>query len=150
MDAAAVSVQEADFDAGHELAQLRAAGDVGAVASFVGAVRGDGAVTDLELEHYPGMTEASIAAIIEAASRRWPLLAVRVIHRVGHLRLGDQIVFVGVASQHRDAAFAACEFLMDYLKTRAPLWKKEHTAGGARWVDARASDEDAAARWREG
>lgn len=145
--AAMVSVQEADFDAGAELARLRAAGDVGAVASFVGAVRGDGAVTGLELEHYPGMTEASIAAIIAQAAQRWPLLAVRVIHRVGRLRLGDQIVFVGVASQHRGDAFAACEFLMDYLKTRAPLWKKEDTAAGARWVDARASDQDAAARW---
>ena len=145
--ARSVTVQEADFDAGAELARLRTAGDVGAVASFVGAVRGDDAVAELELEHYPGMTEASIGTIIEEAARRWPLLAVRVIHRVGRLRLGDQIVFVGVASQHRAAAFAACEFLMDYLKTRAPLWKKERTADGERWVEAKARDRDAAARW---
>lgn len=148
-----IRVQHADFDAGAELALLReASAETGAVAMFVGTVseRNDGAqISTLELEHYPGMTEKSIAAIVDEAQSRWPLLAVRVIHRIGRLAVRDQIVFVGVASRHREAAFAACEFIMDFLKTRAPLWKKEQTENGARWVDARASDEQAVRNWKD-
>jgi molybdopterin synthase catalytic subunit len=148
----AISVQRADFDAGAELAQLRASSpEIGAIASFVGVVSNSNvgsAVQALTLEHYPGMTENSIAAIIEQAQQRWPLLAVRVIHRIGTLDANAQIVFVGTASRHRAEAFAACEFIMDYLKTRAPFWKKEQTPAGARWVDARVTDSEAAARWR--
>lgn len=150
--AVAIGIQQADFDVGFELAQLRAAGsEIGAIASFVGvvsALNDDRRVTGLRLEHYPGMTERSIADIIDEAQQRWPLQAVRVIHRIGELRLREQIVFVGVASRHRGAAFAACEFIMDFLKTRAPFWKKETTADGEHWVQARASDDDAAARWQ--
>ena len=150
-DAPDVSIQHDDFDAGIELRKLRERSDTtGAVASFVGVVsnRNDGAAIDaLELEHYPGMTEQSIAEIIEQAGRRWPLLGARVIHRIGRLDIGSQIVFVGVSSRHRGAAFEACEYIMDFLKTRAPFWKKEFTATGARWVDARESDDSAAARW---
>lgn len=148
-----VSIQTADFDLSTEVAALRAADPgVGAVASFVGTVRdrNDGsAVSDMELEHYPGMTEASIAAIVRDARARWQLGAVRVIHRVGRLAPGDQIVLVGVSSAHRHEAFAACEFIMDYLKTRAPIWKKEIGTGGACWVESRDSDVLAASRWRE-
>lgn len=154
-----ISIQHADFDSGAEIAQLRAASrSIGAVASFVGVVSArDGCsdsnenaeVSSLVLEHYPGMTEKSIADIIAQAKQRWPLLAVKVIHRIGELHSTDQIVFVGVASRHRGAAFSACEFIMDFLKTQAPFWKKEKTAVGERWVDARSSDEDAAARWRQ-
>lgn len=150
----AVSVQVADFDPGHEIAMLGASANVGAVATFVGLVRGvttqtpEPAVTALELEHYPGMTERSIADIVELAAQRWSLNGVRVIHRIGRLQVGDRIVFVGVASSHRGDAFAACEFIMDYLKTRAPFWKKEWNARNeSRWVDARATDHAAAARW---
>ena len=146
-----ISVQQDDFDAGAELTRLRGANaQIGAVASFVGVVSAsndDQTVSTLELEHYPGMTEKSIAAIAEEAFGRWSLQAVRVIHRVGRLSVGEQIVFVGVGSRHRGDAFAACEFIMDYLKTRAPFWKKEQTGNGERWVDARTSDDDAAARW---
>jgi len=146
-----ITVQAGDFDAGFELTQLRRANAaVGAVASFIGAVSADNEqmlVTELELEHYPGMTENSIRTIIEAAGRRWDLMAVRVIHRVGRLAVGDQIVLVGVASRHRGDAFNACEFIMDYLKTRAPFWKKERTDSGERWLEARASDARAAERW---
>ena len=146
-----ISIQSEDFDVGAALAQLREAhAEIGAVASFIGVVsdRNDGVgVATLELEHYPGMTEKSIAAIIDQAFARWPLLGVRVIHRIGKLAVRDQIVFVGVSSRHRDAAFAACEFIMDFLKTRAPFWKKEETDAGPRWVDARVSDEEAARRW---
>lgn len=146
-----ISIQTDDFDAGAEIASLRAASaETGAIATFVGVVsdNNDGIhVTALQLEHYPGMTEKSIATIIEEAQQRWPLLGVRVIHRVGNLAVRDQIVFVGVSSRHRGAAFAACEFIMDFLKTRAPFWKKEATSNGSRWVDARASDDDAAQRW---
>jgi molybdopterin synthase catalytic subunit len=144
-----VSVQEADFD----IAALQSAllgGDAGALVAFTGYVRGGTGgrvVTLLELEHYPGMTESSIREILEQASQRWPLLAARVVHRVGGLRPGEQIVWVGVASAHRDAAFAACEFVMDYLKTRAPFWKKEHGPDGERWVEARDTDDRRAARW---
>jgi molybdopterin synthase catalytic subunit len=146
------SIQHDDFDAGIELQRLRMqSGDIGALASFIGVVsaqnEGD-MVTALELEHYPGMTEKSIAAIIEQAQQRWPLLGVRVIHRIGRLEIGAQIVFVGVSSRHRHAALAACELIMDFLKTQAPFWKKEFTAQGARWLDARVTDEEAATRWR--
>lgn len=147
-----VVIQRADFDAGAEITQLRAANrSVGAVASFVGVVSDmneNADVSSLTLEHYPGMTEKTIADIIAQAKQRWPLLAVRVIHRIGELHAADQIVFVGVASRHRGAAFSACEFIMDFLKTQAPFWKKEKTATGERWVDARSTDDDAAARWR--
>jgi molybdopterin synthase catalytic subunit len=147
-----VSIQHEDFDAGVELRKLRERSDTtGAVASFVGVVsnRNEGdTVAALELEHYPGMTEQTIQDIIEQASRRWPLLGARVIHRIGRLDIGSQIVFVGVSSRHRGAAFAACEFIMDFLKTRAPFWKKEFTAAGAHWVDARATDNAAAERWQ--
>ncbi len=142
-----ISVQEADFDVGAEIADL-SADDVGAgaVASFVGLVRGEG-ITAMTLEHYPGMTEKSLADIVAEATRRWQLRRVRVIHRVGRLLPGARIVFVGVSSSHRHDAFAACEFVMDFLKTRAPFWKKEETPAGARWVDARESDTAAAAGW---
>ena len=147
-----VSVQEADFDVGAEVAALSAGDDgAGAVASFVGLVRGKGEGVDaMTLEHYPGMTEKALAEIVAEGRGRWQLRRVRVIHRVGRLLPGDRIVFVGVSSAHRGDAFAACEFVMDYLKTRAPFWKKEETADGARWVDARESDDGAAARWRDG
>lgn len=146
-----VRVQPQDFDAGAEIAALRA-GDarVGAVAAFVGTVRdvndGDG-VSTLTLEHYPGMTERALEEIVAKARERWDILECLVVHRVGELRPLDQIVLVVVTSAHRGEAFAACEFVMDYLKTQAPFWKKESTPRGERWVGARASDDDAAARW---
>ena len=147
-----VSIQTADFDLSTEVAALRAADPgVGAVASFVGCVRdhNDGAgVSAMELEHYPGMTEKSIEAMIDAARQRFDIRGVRVIHRVGPLQPCDQIVLVAVTSAHRGSAFQACEFLMDYLKTQAPFWKKETTPEGARWVDARVSDDAALARWQ--
>lgn len=143
----AISVQEADFDVGAEIAALSAGDDgAGAVASFVGLVRG-GDILDMTLEHYPGMTEQALAEIVAQARERWQCRNVRVIHRVGKLLPGDRIVFVGVASAHRGDAFAACEFVMDYLKTRAPFWKKEETLAGGRWVDARESDDRAVERW---
>jgi molybdopterin synthase catalytic subunit len=146
-----VRVQHEDFDVSAELAALRA-GDarVGAVAAFVGTVRdvNDASyVAAMTLEHYPGMTEKALQAIVDEAKGRWDILDALVIHRVGELRPTDQIVLVGVTGAHRGAAFAACEFIMDYLKTRAPFWKKEATPSGARWVDARGSDDDAAAKW---
>ncbi len=145
-----VSVQETDFDCGAEIAVLSAGDDeAGAVASFVGLVRG-GDVLAMTLEHYPGMTEQALQEIVDQARQRWAVRRVRVIHRVGRLAPGDQIVFVGVASRHRGDAFAACEFIMDYLKTQAPFWKKEETTAGGRWVDARESDEAAAGRWSGG
>jgi len=148
-----VRVQESDFDAGAEIARLRSGNPkVGAVACFIGVVRdlNDGdAVSTLTLEHYPGMTERSLEKIEAEARERWDLIDVLVVHRVGALRPTDQIVLVIVTSSHRGEAFAACEFLMDYLKTRAPFWKKEATPTGTRWVDARASDDAAAARWAE-
>ncbi len=145
-----VSVQEADFDGGAEIAALSAGDDdAGAVASFVGLVRG-GEILAMTLEHYPGMTEQALQDIVGQASQRWNVRRVRVIHRVGRLAPGDQIVFVGVSSRHRGDAFAACEFIMDYLKTQAPFWKKEETPSGGRWVDARESDEAAARRWSGG
>jgi molybdopterin synthase catalytic subunit len=147
-----VRVQTEDFDVGHELAALRD-GDpaVGAVAAFIGTVRdvnADSSVSGMTLEHYPGMTEKALDAIVAEAKARWNILQALVIHRVGPLKPADQIVLVGVTSAHRGEAFAACEFIMDYLKTRAPFWKKEETASGTRWVEARASDDDAAARWQ--
>jgi molybdopterin synthase catalytic subunit len=146
-----VSVQAADFDIAAEIAAMRRGNPkIGAIASFVGVVRdiNEGeAVATMTLEHYPGMTEKSIAAIIGQARDRWAVLDARVIHRVGTLEPTDQIVLVVVASGHRGDAFAACEFIMDYLKTRAPFWKKEITPQGARWVDARSADDEAARRW---
>ena len=146
-----VSIQTADFDLAAEVAALRAGDDgVGAVASFVGTVRSrnDGsAVSGMELEHYPGMTEKAIEAMIDDAQRRFDIRAARVVHRVGPLQPGDQIVLVVVTSAHRGQAFQACEFLMDYLKTQAPFWKRETTPEGARWVDARVADDAALARW---
>ena len=149
-----IAIQTADFDVSAELAALRA-GDhgVGAVCCFVGTVRdrnaGDGAgtVAAMELEHYPGMTEKSIEAMAQAAFERFDILGARLIHRVGVLAPPDQIVLVAVTSAHRGQSFLACEFLMDYLKTQAPFWKKETTPTGARWVDARVSDDAALARW---
>lgn len=146
-----VSVQFEDFDIGAEYQQLAQGTDAGAIVTFVGKVRdmnlGD-SVTGLSLEHYPGMTERSLVSICEQAKQRWPLLNIRVIHRVGDLNLGDQIVYVGVSSAHRNAAFEACEFVMDYLKTQAPFWKKERTTEEVRWVDSRDSDATAAERWQ--
>jgi molybdopterin synthase catalytic subunit len=148
----AVRVQTGDFDVGAEIAALRRANPkIGAVASFVGIVRDvneGGAVADMTLEHYPGMTERSIEDIIAQANARWQMFDALVIHRVGTLKPTDQIVLVIVTSSHRGDAFAACEFIMDYLKTRAPFWKKESTPAGDRWVEARASDDVAAERWR--
>ena len=146
-----VSIQTQDFDVSAELAALRAGQKgVGAVCCFVGTVRdrneGD-QVSSMELEHYPGMTEKSIEAMIDAAHQRFDIFGARVIHRVGLLAPLDQIVLVAVTSAHRGASFQACEFLMDYLKTQAPFWKKEETAQGTRWVDARVSDDAALARW---
>ncbi len=146
-----VSIQTADFDLSAEVAALRAGdGGVGAVASFIGTVRerSEGAaVSAMELEHYPGMTERAIEAMIDEALRRFDIRAARVVHRVGPLQVGEQIVLVAVSSAHRGQAFQACEFLMDYLKTQAPFWKKETTPEGARWVDARVADDAALARW---
>ncbi len=147
-----VRVQEADFDVGVELAALRRENpQVGALVSFVGVVRelNDAAgVSEMLLEHYPGMTEKALAAIVDEARRRWTIIDATVIHRVGRLLPTDQIVLVAVSGGHRGEAFAACEFIMDYLKTRAPFWKRELTADGARWVAARAVDEQAAERWQ--
>ena len=149
--AARVSIQAADFDLTGEVAALRQ-GDkrVGAVCAFIGTVRdrNDGAdVSAMELEHYPGMTEAAIESMVDQAAQRFDIRAARVIHRVGPLQPLDQIVMVAVTSAHRGESFKACEFLMDYLKTQAPFWKKEQTASGARWVDARSSDDEALTRW---
>lgn len=145
-----VSVPYDDFDVGAEYEKLAQGAQAGAVVTFVGKVRdmnlGDN-VTGLSLEHYPGMTERSLVNICEQAKQRWPLLKIRVIHRVGDLDLGDQIVFVGVSSAHRNAAFEACEFVMDYLKTQAPFWKKERTGDGVRWLESRDCDAKAAERW---
>ncbi len=148
-----VSIQTGDFDLSTEVARLRAADlGVGAVCSFIGTVRDrnagtPGAVSSMELEHYPGMTEKSIEAMIDEAHGRFDILGARVVHRVGLLQPGDQIVLVAVTSAHRGQSFQACEFLMDYLKTQAPFWKKEATEEGAHWVDARVSDDAALARW---
>ena len=150
---ARVRVQTEDFDVGRELEALtRGRNDVGAVASFVGLVRdvNDGhAIRGMTLEHYPGMTEKALEDICNQAHARWDLIDTLVVHRIGTLSPGDRIVLVGVTSAHRGEAIAACEFIMDYLKTRAPFWKKEDTPGGSRWVDARASDDAAERRWRK-
>ena len=147
-----IRVQNQDLDPGAELDALRAGNaKIGAVASFVGLVRdvNDGAgVSTLTLEHYPAMTQKALGGIVDEARARWELIDVTVIHRVGELRPTDQIVLVMVASSHRGDAFRACEFIMDYLKTRAPFWKKESTPQGARWVEARESDDLASSRWR--
>ncbi len=151
--AISVSVQQEDFNAGHLQASLLAGAQAeGAVAAFTGYVRranDQRQVFTLELEHYPGMTESCITQIVEQATTRWPLLAAAVVHRVGKLAPGDQIVWVGVASTHRETAFKACEFIMDYLKTRAPFWKKEVGPQGEHWVAARQHDTNRAARWQE-
>jgi molybdopterin synthase catalytic subunit len=149
----AVRVQSEDFDLGAEVRRLTAGRtDIGAVATFTGLVRSanEGApVASMQLEHYPGMTESELEAVEAEANRRWPLQASLIVHRVGALQPGDNIVLVVTASAHRQAAFAAAEFLMDYLKTRAPFWKKEATADGtASWVDARETDEHALERWK--
>jgi molybdopterin synthase catalytic subunit len=148
-----IRVQSEDFDLGRELAALvRGNHQIGGLAVFVGLVRdlaGDQAVGAMTLEHYPGMTEKLLAEIEAEAGRRWPLEASLVIHRTGRLEPGDQIVLVATASAHRQAAFEACQFLIDWLKTKAPFWKLEETGEGAKWVDARASDDRSAARWIE-
>ena len=148
-----VKIQTADFDVSAEINALRKNNPkVGAVASFVGVVRDvndGGAIAEMTLEHYPGMTEKAIEEIIHQAQGRWQVLDALVIHRVGTLKPTDQIVLVIVTSGHRGDAFAACEFIMDYLKTQAPFWKKEHRAGGATWVEARAADDEAADRWQK-
>jgi molybdopterin synthase catalytic subunit len=141
-----ISVQPEDFDAGAEIRALSRDPKIGAIASFVGLVR-DVAMT---LEHYAGMTEREIAKIVDEAAGRWNVMDVTVIHRYGELEPADQIVLVAVASAHRGDAFAACEFIMDYLKTRAPFWKKEHRADGTKWVEAKRSDDEAAGRWAPG
>jgi molybdopterin synthase catalytic subunit len=149
MDPVKLVVAAEDFDPGAEIERLSAgAGASGALATFIGLVRGasDG-VSAMTLEHYPGMTEREIARIIAEARRRWSLERVTVIHRVGRLLPGQRIVFVGVAGRHRAESFDACEFLVDWLKTRAPFWKLEETAAGERWVEARAEDDERASRW---
>lgn len=147
----AVRVQTADFDLSTEMAALRAQdARIGAVVSFVGTVRdmNDGAsVAAMELEHYPGMTEQALERIVAQAGERWPLYGALVVHRVGPLAPLDQIVLVACTAAHRGEAFAACEFIIDYLKTDAPFWKKEQTPDGARWVDARVTDDAALAKW---
>ena len=139
-----LSVQQDDFDAGFEIQNISKNNSIGAVASFVGLVR----EVPMTLEHYPGMTERAIGKIVEEAKTRWQMMDCTVIHRYGALQPNDQIVLVAVASGHRGDAFAACEFIMDYLKTQAPFWKKEQTADGAHWVEAKATDDKAAERWK--
>jgi molybdopterin synthase catalytic subunit len=149
--AVTIRIQQADFDIGREIAAMtKGRTDIGAVVSFSGICRGtegDDAIAALTLEHYPGMAEAEIARHAETATARWPLTAVTVIHRVGRIAAGENIVLVLTASAHRQAAFAAAEFLMDYLKANAPFWKREEGAAGTGWVDARSHDDEAAARW---
>ena len=146
-----IRVQSQAFDPGHELSQLKAGRPgIGGTVMFLGTVRdlSEGAdVKAMTLEHYPGMTEKALAEIVEQARSRWDVLAWRVIHRVGELHAGDQIVYVGIASTHRGDAFAAAEFIMDYLKTRAPFWKKQRTEVDSRWIESRSADEQARARW---
>jgi molybdopterin synthase catalytic subunit len=148
---ATIRIQEADFDIAHEIAALtRGRSDVGAVVTFSGICRGseNGApIKALTLEHYPGMAEAEIRRHTDEAMSRWPLTGLTVIHRVGRIQPGENIVLVLAASQHRQAAFAAAEFLMDYLKANAPFWKREESAKGTSWIEARGHDDDAAARW---
>jgi len=146
-----IRIQTEDFDVGAEIAALKAdRSDIGAIVTFIGTVRDQhGAVAEMTLEHYPGMTESELSRIEAEANARWPLQASLIVHRVGTLKAGDNIVLVVTASEHRDAAFEAAKFLMDYLKSRAPLWKRETGAGGARWVEATPSDDDATARWKK-
>jgi len=147
-----VRVQENDFEVATELAAIRRKRpQIGAIACFVGLVRDiseHSEVSELTLEHYPGMTEKALQVIVDQAAQRWQIIDARVVHRVGRLRPSDQIVLVAVASEHRGDAFAACEFIIDDLKTRAPFWKREVTPSGARWVEARQADEQASERWR--
>jgi molybdopterin synthase catalytic subunit len=144
-----IRVQEQDFDIGAEIARLKQGRtDIGAIVSFIGTVRDQtGAVEEMSIEHYPGMTEAELAKIEAEANARWPLQASLIVHRYGSLKPGENIVLVVTASEHRDAAFDAARFLMDYLKTRAPFWKREQGKGGSRWVEASAGDADATSRW---
>jgi molybdopterin synthase catalytic subunit len=142
-----IDVGEADFDTASLLAELETSGG-GAVASFTGLVRGDGGLVAMELEHYPAMTRDALTRLAEDAQARWPLLGIVIVHRVGRLAPGDRIVFVGTASSHRAAALDACHFLIDWLKTEAPFWKKEHRAAGGEWVEARVADDAARDRWR--
>src|SRR5690242_6371986 len=143
-------IQKEDFDVKDELDALAREGDnVGAIASFVGLVRGDSGLTAMMLEHYPGMTEREIARHADDAAKRWPLDGVTIIHRIGRLARGERIVLVAVASRHRAAAFEACEFLMDYLKTRAPFWKEEQRGAETSWVGAKQTDNEAAERWHK-
>lgn len=148
-----IAISEADFDIDTQYRQLLSqAGDAGAVVTFVGLVRemaGDESVSELFLEHYAGLTEKLIGEILDEANIRWDLLAAKVIHRVGKLAPGDQIVFVGIASKHRADAFAACEFIMDYLKTKAAFWKKETDSAGSRWIESRDEDQKRAERWKK-
>lgn len=146
-----IRVQEADFDTGEEIAKLRAAGThIGGICTFVGLVRdfaGDDAIDAMTLEHYPGMTEKQLEAIDKEAHERWPLDATLIVHRFGRLEPGDNIVLVAAASAHREAAFEACHFLIDWLKTKAPFWKKEESQGTPTWVEAKDSDDAATKRW---
>jgi molybdopterin synthase catalytic subunit len=148
-----ISIQQEDFDLSREVDTLRAvSGETGAIVTFTGMVRDLSAgqqVNQLFLEHYPGMTEKSIGVIVDEANQRWDLLGTRVIHRVGLLAAADQIVLVAVSSKHRSSAFSACEFIMDYLKTRAPFWKKEKSPLGEQWLETKTTDFEAASRWRE-
>jgi len=147
-----ISIQQEDFDIAHESDLMRqACPQAGAIVTFSGLVRdleGDKQVQSLVLEHYPGMTETSLEKIVQEASERWPVIDTTVIHRVGELKAAEQIVFVAVASLHRQAAFSACEFIMDYLKTRAPFWKKCRDENGENWVEAKDSDEQVSQRWQ--
>jgi molybdopterin synthase catalytic subunit len=143
-----IRIQAADFEPGAEIVALEGGSETGAVASFVGLVRGDDGLTAMTLEHYPAMTAREIEAHVSEARKRWPLLAVRVVHRVGRLTPGDRIVSVSIASMHRQAAFEAAEFLMDYLKTKAPFWKLEERASALSWVEAKAEDDESVRRWR--
>jgi len=148
-----IRVQEDDFDPGRELEQLSAGNHaIGGVCSFIGLVRdfaGDGSISAMTLEHYPGMTEKQLEAIEKEAHARWPLDATLIIHRYGHLEPGERIVFVATASAHREAAFEACHFLIDWLKTKAPFWKKESSSDGEQWVEAKTSDDAATQRWNK-
>jgi molybdopterin synthase catalytic subunit len=143
-----IRIQREDFDVGAETAALTKGVDAGAVASFVGLVRCDDGLTTMTLEHYPGMTEHEIESHVAEGRKRWPILGARIVHRVGKLKPGERIVFVGVASAHRQLAFEAAQFLMDYLKTRAPFWKQEERGGQLTWVEAKAEDQTAFSRWR--
>lgn len=146
-----IRVQKENFDIGAEIARVRAGRtDIGAIVAFIGSVRDQaGEVSEMTLEHYPGMTETELERIEAEAKARWPLQASLIVHRVGTLEPGDNIVLVVTASQHREAAFEAARFLMDYLKTRAPFWKRESGPGGSRWVEAKADDDEAAADWNK-